>query len=429
MIKFRIFLIIVLSVIFTVNLWFLSKPPDWTISQMPFRSLGQMLALLGFVLTSITIVMSVKLPIVEKFTGGLDKSLFIHHLLGSVGFVLLLQHPMFLAIQYLPNFQIAKSFFIPGADFNSNLGIAALFLMIMAFIFMIFIKLPYQFWLSSHRFLAIAFIIGSLHSLLIPSDTSQFLPLKLWVLFFALLGIFAGIYSVILHQKFGPQAKYVVENIERILDIVHIYLKPEKAPIQFKPGQFVYVKFNNTVVGTELHPFSMSSSPREDVLRLSIKILGDYTLKLVHLNNGDRVSVFGPHGTFGNFLNQTHSEVWIAGGIGVTPFISMIRDRIINPSKYPFVTFFYATKSSDEAVFLDEIKSMIANDINVRLVPWFSNTEGKLTGERVGSFVDLKSIDRFLFCGPEKMMEDLKKQFIKNNIPEEKIFYESFSFL
>ena len=76
----------------------------------------------------------------------------------------------------------------------------------------------------------------------------------------------------------------------------------------------------------EPHPFTISSAPHEPDVRLSIKSSGDWTQHLhEHLESGARAFVDGPYGEF-NYKTGGHRQIWIAAGIGITPFLSWIRD-------------------------------------------------------------------------------------------------------
>lgn len=199
--KFPVFLVIILLFLNTVNLWIASKSVLNLIWESPLRSISQLLALLGVVLMSITLVLSTRMKLVENLFGGLANVYKIHHIAGSAAFVFLLNHPLFLAVQVFPQAKIAALYFFPSSNTAYNFGIAGLYLMILAFICMVFVKLPYKLWKSVHKLLGPAFILASVHVLLVKSDVSNFFLLRLWIGLFILAGIFSAVYTLFFQKR------------------------------------------------------------------------------------------------------------------------------------------------------------------------------------------------------------------------------------
>ncbi|MFA6513355.1 MAG: ferric reductase-like transmembrane domain-containing protein, partial [Patescibacteria group bacterium] len=314
----RSIIAILFPLLLTINLWLLSKTDFKIVFQQPYRSLGQIFGLLGIVLMSMTLIMTTRIKKMEELFGGMDKVYSTHHILGAVSFIFLINHPLLFIVQSLPNLKVASLYLYPGVDLAYNLGIFGIYVMILSFVFMVFIKLPYHIWKITHQSLGLAFLLGAVHSLIIVSDVSAYPPLKIWIGFMIGIGLLSALYTIFFYQHLGPKFSYEIDKIERSLDIINIYLRPlGKKIINFIPGQFVYARFNNQVVGTEPHPFSLSSAPSDPLIRLTIKITGDYTLKLPNLKRGDRTYLFGPYGSFGQNINKEKS-IWIGGGIGIT---------------------------------------------------------------------------------------------------------------
>ena len=270
-------------------------------------------------------------------------------------------------------------------------------------------------------------MLGGAHSLLIGSDIARFQPLQAWIVFFFILGMASFLYSVFLFARLGPRQIYFVEKIERALDIIDIYLRPFSHNLSFKPGQFVYVSFRSKEIGGERHPITISSSPREPILRLSVKIAGDYTLRLTHLDEGTTAWVYGPYGEFGNSIFRTSDEtqIWISGGIGVTPFLSIIRSLKFRPIASE-VYFFYIFRCPEEGVFNEEIKEAIKDFPNIHFYSWCTREKGRTAIETFKPFITNSSKTSVWLCGPTAMMEKLQKGFVDLEIPPEKIFTERF---
>ncbi len=422
------YLCVFLICFITFNLWVLSKESLTTALNQPLPLISQITALLGTVLLSSTLVLTTRLKFLESVFGGLDRVYLAHRILGSLAFVYLIIHPFTLAVQAFPSTNVSLLYLLPGSDLAYNLGIIGLYLMLISFIFMVFIKLPHHLWKFSHRALGISFLLGGVHALLIPSDISAFLPLRLWIGTFLTIGLASLIYTVFFYKIFGPKYLYRVAKIDRVLDVVNIYLEPSGTKtIHFDPGQFVYVKFRNPQVGPETHPFSISSAPQDPFLRLSVKIVGDYTLKIPNLRPGDKAVIFGPHGEFKATAAPDQNVVWVAGGIGITPFLSMLRAEA-RVKSLNSITFFYCHKEDEGSVFAEEIKYLRQYIPHLRLVDWCSGEKPRLSAQTISQYAPPPLYRAVFLCGPPAMMESLVKQFTKLGVTEENLIFENFSF-
>lgn len=423
-------IVIILLLLITVNLWIASKPTFNIISESPLRSASQLLGLLGIVLMSFTIVLTTRIKLIDRVLDGLDKAYFVHRIAGSVAFVFLLNHPLLLAVQALPQTGLAITYLFPSSSMAYNLGIAGLYLMLLAFVCMFFVRLPYNIWRSTHKFLGVSFLLGGIHALVIRSDVSNFLPLRIWIGFFIATGAVSTIYSFFLYRRLGPRFFYKIGEIEPVIDVVNINLQPQGAKtIHYNPGQFIYVEFKNKKVGRELHPFSIVSSPKEQNLRICAKVAGDYTMRLFHyLQKGDRAAVYGPYGQFAKNSARFGNCLWIAGGIGITPFLSMLSAEAESPSERP-VYFYYVHPEKEEGVFLGQIYNFLKSAPHVTFFDWCTREKNRLNVDVIKNYLDIRTLDAIFICGPLSMVKGFKKQFLNNGIPEQKIFYENFSLI
>ncbi len=421
--------ILVLCCANTIAFWLLGKEDLSTIISQPLLATSQALSLLGLILTAIALLFSTRVAILEDIFGGLDSDYFLHHILGGVAFLCLINHPLFLVVHYLPFYKLALFYVIPGSDFSYNLGLAALYTMIFSFVFIGFVKISYSAWLWSHRLLVVSFLLGALHTMYVTSDVSHNILLRVWTYVFIVIGMLSSIYILFLYKKFGPRYKYIVELVTRTSDVFSIYLRPVDRAMQFIPGQFIYVRFDNQKLGNELHPFSFSSAPWENQIRVSAKILGDYTKKLSELQVGDTAHIFGPYGRFGtSFMEGERDLLFIGGGIGITPFLSMLRFESVYP-KNRKIYVIYSYKNHSEAVFYDEIMTLMSYNNTVQFIPWASHERGRLTGDQVWKSVGSLQGLTILMCGPSGMMMNLQKQFIRNGVDEQNIIFEDFNVL
>ncbi len=413
---------ILLPLLVTINLFLLSK----TNIELSWLFFSQLFSLLGTVLLSISFVLGSRSRFLEKIFGGLDKVIKLHHIIGGVSFVLLLNHPIFLALSVLPNFNLASRYIFFSADQIYNFGVMALATMTLLLIFTLIIKLPYDIWLKTHDFFGLVLLFASLHIFLITSDVSRYLPLRIWMMLVLAVGIYFYIFKVFLYKKFGPKYSYIVEKINEVGDVLEIYLKPENESIKYYPGQFAFINFDMNGLN-ETHPFSFSSSPDDFMIRFTIKIMGDYTLKLRQLSPGTKCLIWGSYGKLYYGFDGNKDVVCVAGGIGITPFVSLIRYEIkhIKPRK---IYLFYSAKTEKSAIYHSDFIELESNLINFNYYPNFTCDKPQLSCQKLVENIGNLNNKLFYLCGPTKMMDNLSYQLQENGVKTKDIIFEDFSF-
>ena len=150
---------------------------------------------------------------------------------------------------------------------------------------------------------------------------------------------------------------------------------PVRRPLAFQAGQFVYAAFVQSGVPRESHPFTIASAPGADSLRLAIKRFGDFTDSVMKLRPGSEALLEGPFGGFCLRGDPAHSDTWIAGGIGITPFLSWARglDTSVPADLY------YCTPGPEQTHFLDELYEIADRYPAFRVIPIRKKSLGHLT--------------------------------------------------
>ncbi len=154
--------------------------------------------------------------------------------------------------------------------------------------------------------------------------------------------------------------------------------------------------------GWHRHPFTIASAPRERAVRVTVKALGDYTSRLHDiLEPGMPAVIGGPHGRF-THGKGTDRQIWIAGGVGVAPFLSWLR-ALDGHDLAPTVNFFYA--ADGEPPFADEIREISARHPSLTAHVIDSGADGRLTPERVLAVANGPPRELSVFmCGPQGML-------------------------
>ena len=385
-------------------------------------NLGRISTLVGTSFFALAFLLNTRLKFLENLFSGLDEVYKAHHIFGTSAFILLLFHPVFLSVQYLAiSANSAAMFFIPSFEKTAiSSGIIALSIMAVLLLITFFVKLKYHVWKFSHKFLGLAFLFAIIHVLLISSDITRSNLLEGYMIIMLLIGSFSFLYKTLLYDLLKKKKRFSVEKVMKLNDnVVEVVLKPETKIKKYKAGQFIFVGFEQKELREE-HPFTISSAPSENNLRLTIKESGDWTKKLKDIKVGTNVFVDGPYGNF--YAKNNLDQIWIAGGIGITPFLSMARD-LKTQSK---VDLFYSVRETKDAVFIDELNKI--SDKNLRVHIFYTLHGKKLDIEDILKNTEIKNKEIFI-CGPKKMMFNLKKQFLSKGVDKKKIHAEEFGLL
>ena len=290
-----------------------------------------------------------------------------------------------------------------------------------------FLNLSYAKWRIAHKLMGVFFIMGLAHYMLVGTISQQTIP-GMYMLLWSFIGIIAFIYRQFFSRLFEPYRNYVVEQVTPLNGTcVEISLKPEgKKRVDFKAGQFVYVYFKSRHL-REPHPFTISSSPNADTLRLTIKASGDWTGYLCNnLEPGATAAVHGGFGMF-NYKDGGPEQVWIAGGIGITPFLSWVRD--LNGNLDVEVDFFYSVRGEADILFWDEFEVAADAYNNFRPHLQYSSKDGHLSPKDIAEMSKGDITNKHIYlCGPVKMSEGFAQSFKKMGIPAGQIHYEEFNF-
>jgi len=200
---------------------------------------------------------------------------------------------------------------------------------------------------------------------------------------------------------------------------------------KFIPGQYVNIK-PQTISGHG-KSYTISSLPTEKNIVITIKRKGEVSSAILDLPVGDKIFFDGPYGYF--YPEENSGDlVMLAGGIGITPFYSIIKDRLKSKSKNNIVLF-YSNKTLKETPFLAELKSLEKNspslkvvnvltqeDIRNPLIQEYSRINEKMLKKYINTFED----KRYYICGSVGFVNGVWKMLKNMGIDESKTFTESF---
>ena len=206
-----------------------------------------------------------------------------------------------------------------------------------------------------------------------------------------------------------------------------------KNKFSFKAGQFFFLRLKRKGVYAR-HPISISSSPDEKDLKFTIKLKGNFTKEASNLNIGEEIIVEGPFGIFTlEDISQNKNLVFIAGGVGITPFFSMIKSNLHSNIKRN-ITLFYCSKTIKRTIFkkeLDNLKEQWFKKIYIVSEDECSGNvkeKGIITKELMKKYLSEEDIKNSIFyiCGPEKMKDCAIKELKDLGVKKENIIIEDF---
>lgn len=402
----------------TAITWAGSTPS--TPTPMPGQ-VGELFGSLALVTMALMLVIATRWPIVDRLCGGLDKAYVAHKWLGIASFALLIGHLLALHAARLPR----------SEQMLVHAGGPAFVMLLAALMFaLVARKVNYQAWKLVHLLVVVPYGIGVAHYYGASSfQPFGFSPFSLWLDVVNLVGVVAAIWAVVFFCLPGRRYRYGVSTCRPVADgVLEITAKPLGRAIDFKPGQFAFITVPR--LGFASHPFTVSSGTGEP-LQFTVKALGDDTTRLVnHLQPGDRLSVAGPYGGFdpaGGLSHQIppawHAGIWIAAGIGITPFRSLWRTGL--PDRLS-VDLFYAYHGVANGAYLDELAAINRPNFRVHLVD--TVTEGRLSAAKIADTVATSGPYDVYFCGPGTLRDALRADLPAAGIDLAGFHYEEFDF-
>lgn len=369
---------------------------------------------------------------------GIDIILEFHKLISVVATCLILAHPVILFAKSSAYLRLLNIF---EAPLRAQMGILALVSLIIILIISLFRKqlsIKYEIWKTIHGVLAIVAVSAAFFHVL---AVGHYLSLQWKVLFWELT--FAATLSILFYIRiYKPwrlvKKDYIVEEvIQEKGNSWTLVFRPDKHEgMKFKPGQFVWLTLGNSPFAIEEHPFSITSSAAHpEKISLTIKELGDYTSAISKKAFvGRRAYLDGPYGVFTPDRNKDAAGyVFITGGIGITPVISMLRTFADTGEKRPLILF-YSSREPESITFLEDL-DVLRKKLSLKVIHVLEKPPADWQGE--SGFINAATLKKYLpaeknsmfyfICGPPPMMEAMEKALLDEKISFQNIEMEYFN--
>jgi predicted ferric reductase len=394
---------------------------------------GQVMGLVGGCLLLIQVVLAARLKCLDRIF-GLDRLFTYHRLSGFIIAALVILHPIAIFIS-------DDRIFIP-LQWRYWPEFVGLFLTLLIVLTVVTshwregLRLAFQRWWPIHRIAGmLAVIIFGVHILSVNDTFEQKLPWLLAIVALVLCGIvFLWIRTRPLRNRRKPLCVSAIEPAGADAIRLQIVSDDRQLPA-YLPGQFGFITLSSAHVSSEEHPFTIASSPTgPDALEFLVRTTGDWTAQLQNLQPRDGVLLDGPYGLFSHLLISGPTEIiMIAGGIGITPMLSMLR-YMADSGDQRQLTVLWNNQTPDHIVSPDAFEKLAAQLKGLRILhvmtraPDYNGEQGRLDRPKLKRLLSNCSRSAAVFvCGPDQMMKAVRTSLVSLGFQRHMIFMERFS--
>ena len=376
---------------------------------------SQYLGMWALIAMAITQMIATRVRLIEVLFGGLDRTYILHKWLGIGAMSAILLHDTIDAEMRELRRQTILS---QAAETAGEISLYALLILV---VITIATFIPYHLWRWTHKAMGTFFALATFHYIFVIKPFTNDAPLALYVSGFCALGIISYIYTLA-PRRMRAARPYKVTGVAKTGRGHAISMVPTRKPLIYQPGQFAFFTFAGN---PEPHPFTISKAPSEGgALRITVAPSGDFTHTLGRqMTDGEEIQVEGP---FGRFLRPSGDapQIWIAGGIGITPFLAWADSMRENDAP---VTLIYCARDRADASHLDALQVRADQLPNLTLVVHESSTQGRLTMETLDSYISGElGQNRVYFCGPKSLRKMLSDGLAWRGVSPQNFHYEEF---
>jgi len=388
-------------------------------------------------------MMGLEFALVARFTSvaapfGQDGLLQFHRQIGLVGLAFVLGH---VAIstrwRAVPTSAALRA---PALVWFGVAAAAAVIVLVVTSLWRRWLRLSYEVWHVAHTVLAVVAVVGALVHVYLVNEypgldsyvgtlwkqllwglmTAAFLSLLVWVRIINPLAMRGRPWRL---DRVGR---------ERGQTTTLALSPPAGAPFRFDPGQFAWFSFGRSPFSLTMHPFSFSSSAERGSVEIAVRALGDFTSRIGELDPGTTMYVDGPHGVFSMDQDEGPGFCFIAGGVGITGLLSMLRTMADRQDVRPAILV-YANRDWESAAFREELERLTTR-MNLTVIHVLQQPPANWGGE--AGFVTGDILSRhlpdgyrrlqFFICGPDPMMDAAENALLGLGVPGERVHTERF---
>ena len=394
---------------------------------------GQVLGIVAGCLLLFQLILSARLKWLDRIF-GLNQLFRFHRVVGTVIACLVISHPILI---FLPEDRI----FIPLQlrYWPEFVGLSLLLLIIASVISSLWrtrLRLAFHRWWPIHRWAAVVIVAAFyVHILSVSSTFEQKLPKMIAFCAMGLCGLL--LFWIRTRALRNRPKSFLVSAIEPAGEdavCLKIVSKTNHMPA-YLPGQFSFITVFSPHISREEHPFTIASALNWPAsFEFVVRTTGDWTGQLKNLRPGDRVLMHGPFGLFSYLqLPEEKEIIMIAGGIGVTPMLSMLR-HMADRNDRRKITLIWSNQTRKHIIMQPEFRNLEAKLKGLRIFyiltrdPEYRGEKGRLDRLKLKRLIsDCGNSSAVFVCGPDQMMKEICGFLSSLGYPRHMIFTERFS--
>jgi len=396
-------------------------------------AVGRSLGLLAVALLLLQPILAMRPRVLER-AFGLDRLLAFHRLSAVLCLGAAFLHPMFVYGSELRSAGPSGWHLWPQA--MGAMALLGAWVLVVSSLYRDFLLLRWEAWRKLHVILALVLVPAFAHTFAVQPDFRGGLSLILWILVLGGWLAFIVWHRSVRSRLERARGKFAVVSVKPVArNVTEVTLSPANESFSYSPGQFAFLRFHSDQVAGEEHPFTISSTPfgTRDI-QFTIKEAGDFTRTVGALRTGDMADVSGPFGVFtpARFGELRHL-VMVAGGIGITPMLSVLRTYAMNTDRVA-ITLLWSNRTTEDTPYLNELAGLA--DIIPELFVHHFLTQDSRPGVHMGRLgvpalrelvPSYETGVHVMLCGPRQMMLDLARGFRNLGYPRSAVHYEDFS--
>jgi predicted ferric reductase len=407
------------------------RPPGRTF----LRDFSVALAFSGLSVLGLQLLISARLKLL-KAPYGIDAVYHFHRQISFVALALVALHPALLIADDPATWELFNIFASPLRSRFAVAALVALVVLVGLSVLRRRMGLRYETWRRTHGVLALVMLAAAVtHVELVGYYVNTPLKRELWIAY-PVVWLLALSWARLVKPALLARRPWRVDSVRAERGSAWtLALSPATSGIDFDPGQFVWLHLGTSPFAMAEHPFSISSSADQPQrIELTVKELGDFTSQVGSVPVGATAYVDGPYGQFSVDRHLADRYVFIAGGVGITPIVGMLRTLADRGDSRP-LTLVYAIADLERMTFRDEIDAL-ASALDLRVLTVLSEPPAGWGGEtapvdasllrRVLSADDLSKAE-FFICGPEPLMRLVASDLRTLGVRPKSIRYERFA--
>lgn len=399
-----------------------------------WREFSVALAFAGLSIAGLQFIITARLRYLT-WPFGLDVVYHFHRRLMIIAVFLILAHPTILIITDRTTLELLHPAFSPWRTRFAVLALGAFAFQIVTSVWRLNLGMRYEPWRITHNIfailavgLAVVHAIGVGHYMATPTMRSL-------ILILAILWLGLILYVRLAKPNILKRRPYkVTKVVQERGNAWSLYLEPDGHPgMRFHPGQFSWITIGRWPDGITGHPFSITASAlNSGRVSHTIKALGDFTSQIKHIAPGTPAYLDGPHGSFSLDRHVAPGYVFIAGGIGITPIMSMLR-TLADRCDSRQLLLIYGNKTWEGVTFREELEDL-KGKLNLEVVhlleeppPGWEGESGFITPQLLSCRLPENRMEiEYFICGPPIMIDVAEKSLLALGISMERMHSERF---